>query len=163
MNTDDTGSWAQPDPTDRTDPDFVDITRLAPAESTEAAAAAAPDDIADADLVDIDVDVAIEVRDVEKLLEVVGCDLALFLESLRGGLRLLEGLRKLLDHIVGLRGANLRLGRHDLLLARWGWLAVGSLVTASATAGLVRWSAAWIAGRAGTPLALRTFVRLGGG
>ncbi len=28
MNTDDTGSWARPDPTDRTDPDFVDITRL---------------------------------------------------------------------------------------------------------------------------------------
>ncbi len=31
MSTDDTGSWAQPNPTDRTDPDFVDITRLAPA------------------------------------------------------------------------------------------------------------------------------------
>ena len=31
MSTDDTGSWARPNPTDRTDPDFVDITRLAPA------------------------------------------------------------------------------------------------------------------------------------
>ena len=31
MSTDDAGSWAQPNPTDRTDPDFVDITRLAPA------------------------------------------------------------------------------------------------------------------------------------
>jgi len=31
MSTDDTGNWARPNPTDRTDPDFVDITRLAPA------------------------------------------------------------------------------------------------------------------------------------
>ncbi len=83
MNTDDTGSWARPDPTDRTDPDFVDITRLAPAsvpdaqhspptdpESGQHADDVAPDeastahdaegetgdDIDDADLVDIDVE-----------------------------------------------------------------------------------------------------------
>ena len=66
MNTDDTGSWARPDPTDRTDPDFVDITRLTPATSSDEDSAAeqavAPSDeatapeVADADLVDIDVD-----------------------------------------------------------------------------------------------------------
>ena len=36
MSTDDTGNWARPNPTDRTDPDFVDITRLAPADNGNA-------------------------------------------------------------------------------------------------------------------------------
>ena len=36
MSTDDTGNWARPNPTDRTDPDFVDITRLAPADEGNA-------------------------------------------------------------------------------------------------------------------------------
>ena len=71
MSTDDTGSWSRPNPTERTDPDFVDITRLAPA-SNEADQPAddAPsdeaegslldeisdDEISDDDLVAIDVD-----------------------------------------------------------------------------------------------------------
>jgi ATP-dependent RNA helicase DeaD len=44
MSTDDTGSWSRPNPTERTDPDFVDITRLAPA-SDEADQPADDDDI----------------------------------------------------------------------------------------------------------------------
>lgn len=64
MSTDDTGSWARPNPTDRTDPDFVDITRLAPADSADAeqsdvndaADTAGTDAIADADLVAVNVD-----------------------------------------------------------------------------------------------------------
>ncbi len=71
MSTDDTGSWARPNPTDRTDPDFVDITRLAPAEpsgddqanpdgSDDQAEHTTTDtenvEIADEDLVAVDVD-----------------------------------------------------------------------------------------------------------
>jgi ATP-dependent RNA helicase DeaD len=71
MNTDDTGSWARPDPIDRTEPEFVDITRLAPAAAsndepaTGQAAAAAPGqptpdadevEIADEDLQPVDID-----------------------------------------------------------------------------------------------------------
>ena len=70
MSTDDAGSWAQPNPTDRTDPDFVDITRLAPAtdggDASDDTSDITPDidsateedviEIADADLVAVDVD-----------------------------------------------------------------------------------------------------------
>jgi len=71
MNTDDTGNWARPDPTDRAEPDFVDITRLAPAGTPDSQSTPAPaadavvdpadaridDEIAGADPVDVDVDV----------------------------------------------------------------------------------------------------------
>ena len=63
MSTDDTGSWAQPNPTDRTEPDFVDITRLAPAtdgstDTPDIDSVTGEDviEIADADLVAVDVD-----------------------------------------------------------------------------------------------------------
>ena len=64
MSTDDTGSWARPNPIDRTDPEFVDTTRLAPTEPSaddapdESQSDGAPDavEIADADLVAVDVD-----------------------------------------------------------------------------------------------------------
>ena len=57
MSTDDTGSWSRPNPTERTDPDFVDITRLAPAsDEADQPADEALDEISDDDLVAVDVD-----------------------------------------------------------------------------------------------------------
>ncbi|MFT7502240.1 MAG: hypothetical protein ACI91Q_001046, partial [Gammaproteobacteria bacterium] len=45
MSTDDTGSWSRPNPTERTDPDFVGITPLAPAsDEADQPADDAPDD-----------------------------------------------------------------------------------------------------------------------
>jgi ATP-dependent RNA helicase DeaD len=63
MSTDDTGSWARPRATDRTDPDFVDITRLSPDapndadrnddHETETEAETETDRVTDEDIADI--------------------------------------------------------------------------------------------------------------